>query len=109
MCMIKLLLALALPLGATDLYKASLPLYLGAATADIASSWGLQERNPLLGQGTFGPRQALRSAAITGGVVLGAHLAQRRWPALRRPLGWVLLVATGTRGGVAVHNARLHR
>ena len=107
--MIKLLLALALPLGAADLYKASLPLYLGASAADIASSWGLQERNPLLGRGIFGPSQALRSTAITGGVVLGACLAQRRWPRLRRPLGWVWLIATGTRGSAALHNSQFRR
>lgn len=108
MCMIKLLMALGLPLAGADLYKASLPLYLGAASADIASSWGLEERNPILGRGTFRAPQAVRSAAITGSVVLVAHLTQRKWPRLRRPLGWVMLGMAGTRGYVAIHNSRMH-
>ena len=101
-----LLLALLRPASGADLFSRSLPLYLGASTLDIASSYGLQERNPVLGRSPFGTRQALTSAAITGGVALGARFAAKRWPALRRPLGWVVLGMAGLRGGVAVYNWR---
>jgi hypothetical protein len=103
-----LLLALLLPSSGADLFSRSLPLYLGASTLDIASSYGLQERNPILGRGPFGARQTLTSGAITGGVALGAWALARWVPALRRPLGWVVVGMVGVRGGVAVHNWRQH-
>jgi len=65
------------------LYKASIPAVVAGSTADIATSWGRGELNPLLrgAQGTFGARGlALKSALVGGSTLAGWIIARHRHP-----------------------------
>jgi hypothetical protein len=51
--------------------------------ADVVSSVGRQEINPVLGRGQFGGGQIAIKAAIVGGIMLGQEIVARKMPALR--------------------------
>ncbi len=80
----------------------------GAEAADIQSSWGKREMNPVLAgpNGAFGARGALIKAAVTGGALLFEYLEYRRRPSgkLLRWLGLINFGTAGTIGGVAARN-----
>lgn len=75
-----------------------------SAVADVQSSWGRYELNPVLGRGQFGARQAAISAGITGGLLLLERPLVRHHPSLRKPLTVVNFVVSGIRFGVAAQN-----
>lgn len=81
---------------------------LSAATAlDIGSSWGREELNPILGRGTFGPRQAGVKLGIVGGSVLTEWLWLQHHPQHARIIATVNVGATGLTVGVAIRNFKL--
>jgi hypothetical protein len=91
------------------LYKVSVMTLLAAQSADIASSWGKYERNPILGQGQFGKRQvALKGGMAAGGLALEL-LIIKRWPKSRRVFRWVNFAGAGVVGATAVHNWTIPR
>lgn len=83
--------------------------YMGAAFADVASTQGLYERNPVLGRGQFNwDNQGVKSLAISAGVVVAAELVSRKWPKMRKPLKVVLWIGSAARMAAGVHNWRQH-
>ena len=99
-----LLACLAASSYAQPLYRAS-QIAVGVASAtDIASSWGRQELNPVLGQGTFGYRQTGIKLGILGASMVTAdRLTFKR---RRRLLTVVNFAVAGVMTGVAVRNYR---
>ena len=99
-----LVLLMSLSLAAQPLYRAS-QIAVGVASAtDIASSWGRQELNPVLGQGTFGYRQTGIKLGILGASMATAdRLTLKR---RRRLLTVVNFAVAGVLTGVAVRNYR---
>ena len=99
-----LMFSLCLPLAAADLWTASVAAYGGAQVADIASSLGKLERNPV-----FGQRFTARDAALKGGIAAGNITVQvlilRKWPSAKRAAAVVNFVAAGVVTVVAVRNA----
>lgn len=99
---------MALPLfgqeRAIDAYRASQLAFAAGATADIASSFGRTELNPILGRGQFGTQQAGRSIAISAGALLAGELIARKWPRSRKLLTWVNFASAGVRFGAAGRN-----
>lgn len=90
-----------------DAFQVSRGVALAGAIWDVRSSYGLVERNPLLGSGSFGHRQALTSMALTGVLVYLEGPLVRRHPSLRRPLTVANWVIGGVRFGVGVWNSRM--
>lgn len=80
-----------------------------AQVADAASSWRLQERNPLLrsGSGEFGYKGAAIKGATAAGMLLLEARFIRRHPDLARPFTVLNFVAAGVTSGIAVRNWRL--
>jgi hypothetical protein len=89
------------------LWKASIVTIAGAKVADIASSWGKREMNPIPGRGAFGGRQTAISGGITAGVVGMEFLVVKRCPKAARVFRWVNFGAAGVVSAVAVHNYQL--
>ncbi len=99
-----LALALTLPAKAADALLASQLSVATASLADVASSWGRQEANPLLGRGTFGARQFVEKEALTGVALSLQRPLLRRWPRLRREFVVLNWVTVGLLTGGAVYN-----
>jgi hypothetical protein len=80
-------------------------LLAGAETADIASSWGKSEANPLL---RTGPRFAYGSASIKLGVLAGSlaaqHFVVRKYPQAAPYFAASNLGATAALSAVAARN-----
>lgn len=90
-----------------DAFQTSRVAALAGAAFDVRSSYGLIERNPLLGAGSFGHRQAAMSMAITGALVYLEGPLVRRHPQLRKPLTVANWFIGGIRFGVGVRNSRM--
>lgn len=92
-------------------YAASVAALAASQTADIASSVGRHEINPILGTGRFGARQAGVKLAIFGGSMLAQRLLLRghehaEIERRRRALAKLnFAIAAGT-GAVAARNWR---
>ena len=98
----------AASLHAGDLGRSQAAL-LTATGADIASSWGMQERNPVLGTGQFGTAQASKAIGISIGMVLAERALTKKWPQSNKILRWVNWAGVGAHGAAAVHNWNLRR
>ena len=85
-------------------YRWSLVALSAASTADVASSWGLYELNPVLGNGQFGSRQLAIKAGITAALVGAEALTVRKHPNLRKPFTIVNWTAAGVLSGVVGWN-----
>ena len=77
-----------------------------STAADILSSRGLNELNPVNGRGPFGARQAGTSAAITGVTILAERLIVHRWPKAAGALRWCNVGLSIEHGAAAAHNWR---
>lgn len=96
-----LLLALAAPLAAQPLYRASQVAVVAASGLDVASSWGRHELNPLLGVGSFGGRQmGIKAASVGCSMVAADRLTVGR----RRK--WVTVANFALAGGLSFVAAR---
>lgn len=94
------------------LFSASEITLAGAAVADAASSWGLTERNPMLGN-QFDSRSVAIKAGITGAVLLAERRAlhnciPEECRYRRRIFKVINFVAAGGYSAAAVWNSRQH-
>ena len=91
-------------------WRVSQALLAGADTADVASSWGKNEANPLV---RAGQRFSYGSLAIKLGAVSGCLAAQhyiaRKAPEQIPFFATANLAAAAVLGGVAAHNATIPR
>lgn len=78
--------------------------FAAASVLDITSSWGKEELNPVLGRGTFGPRQAVTKAALAGGILYISTRTGAHHPRLTK---WALYVGAGITLGIATRNYRI--
>lgn len=76
-----LLFSLPLILVAQDL-RLKQALLVEAHAADILSSYGKYEANPVLGAGTFGPRQVLIKSSIAAAEIYVTSKTYKRHPKL---------------------------
>jgi len=92
-------------------YITSLAAWNVANTADVASSLGKWELNPLLssGQGTFTASGAARKLAISGAVELVEYRLVHRRPSALKKAALVNFVAAAAISGVAIRNFRVPR
>ena len=91
------------------LYRASLFTLAGAQAADIATSWGRRELNPLLTPGSstqrFGPQAVgLKSAFLSSSLVFQSFVIRRN-PKLRRPFAIVNFISAAALSAVALANS----
>ena len=79
---------------------------IAGRAADVATSWGGHETNPVLGRGRYGARQASIEFAATGAALVVEEMAARhRAPAKHMA---ITNLATGAvLGGIAVRNTRV--
>ena len=104
-------LVLVAPLGAADAGKVdfytSQSALLATTFADVMSSRGLVERNPILGRGNFTiANQGARALGLTGGLIAAEMLLVRRWPASSHVFHWVNFGGSAAHGFAAAHNWR---
>jgi hypothetical protein len=64
------------------LFRVSQAALAAGNGADVASSMGRQEINPVLGRGQFSGSQIAIKAAIVGGIMLGQEIVARKLPAV---------------------------
>ena len=92
--------------GAKRLWKWSLAAVAAGNAADVMSSVGRHELNPVLGVGQFG----LRATGIKVGISTAAaglqYLLVRRRPEAARKLAYVNFGMAAVTGGTAAYNAR---
>ncbi len=87
------------------LYRPSVAVAIGAQGADIASSWGGIEANPMLGRGQrFGWRMATVKAGVVGAGLLVQWIAVRRYPRHKRVAAIVNFGFAGATTVVATRN-----
>ena len=110
MRMFMALIALCVPLAAQDAnlrtWRWSIAAISAASAADAASSLGMYEINPVLGRGSFGPRQmAVKGAALTGTLAAQTWLL-RKHPRYAGTFAVINYISAGAFTGAAVHNFR---
>jgi hypothetical protein len=88
------------------LWKWSLAALAAATAADIASSVGQYELNPVLGRGRFGGRQIGIKLGIVGGSTLLQSIIVRRHPEYGKGFAYGNLGVGAVTGAVAVSNAK---
>lgn len=87
-----------------DLYWASVAAVGASKVADVRTSWGLHELNPVLGNPTYGVHDASVSIGLTAGLMVAEIAAVHKFPRLRRAFTRLNFVAAGATGAVAAHN-----
>lgn len=88
------------------LWVASCIALLAATSADMASSWGRNEANPMLrsGDGRFGARGASIKLAMAGAMIAPQFFVMRRAPGSQRLFTIANFAQAGLYTGVAVRN-----
>jgi len=88
------------------LWWASVAAMVGASILDTHSSWGRQELNPLLanGSGRFGGRALAIKAGVAMSVAGGQHFLLRSNPGARKIVSIANFSMAGVMGRVAMHN-----
>jgi hypothetical protein len=89
------------------LWKWSLAAVAAGNAADVATSMGRHELNPVLGAGTFGMRATGIKIGISTATVGVQYLLVRRHPQAARKLAIVNFGMAAATGGVAAHNVSL--
>lgn len=84
----------------------SVAALVGANAADVASSYGRQEANPLLrsGAGRFNARSAGIKIGIVGGVLALQSFALRKAPEAHRTLAITNFAGAGAMAAIAAKN-----
>jgi hypothetical protein len=103
-----LALAVAVPLQAKKPSKRwwiSVAFVAGSSAADIRTSWGRYELNPILGRGQFGARQAGIKIGLTTGLTLWQYWRIHKGKP-EKPMVFGNAIAAGVTAAVAAHNAR---
>ena len=107
---VALVFAACLPLAAQDrpLYWASVAAVTAANVADVHSSLGKLEANPLLrsADGRFGSRGVTIKSGIAAGNIGVQALILRRWPKARKAAAIANFIAAGALVAVAARNYR---
>jgi len=80
---------------------------VASTAADVVSSYGKSELDPVLGRGRYGMRQASLEFGITGAMIAVQEIAVHHKPFLAKRMAIVNLVRGGLFTGLAVHNERL--
>ncbi len=92
-------------LGAENrLWKWSLAAVAAGNAADMATSIGRYELNPVLGVGRFGPRAAGVKMGLSTAVIGMQYLMVRRKPEAARRLSYVNFAMAAATGGAAAYN-----
>lgn len=97
-----------LVIGGQMIYLASVASLIAAHVADVHSSWGRLEANPLLrsADGRFGVKGlAVKSSLVAGHLTIQA-LILRKWPKGRKTVAILNFALAGTVGVIAVRNYR---
>ena len=91
------------------LYRWSVIALTAANAADAASSWRLQEGNPLLAHpgSQFGMQSVLLKSGFVGASMLAQRIVIRRHPEWSKRMTWVNFATAGAIGAIAHHNAGL--
>lgn len=90
---------------ADRLYRTSVAVAIGAQGADIASSWGGIEANPVLGRGQrYGWQATSIKLCVVGAGLLIQRYVLRRHPQHKRAAAIVNLGMAGATAGVAARN-----
>src|SRR5690348_2401299 len=88
------------------LWVASCMALIAATSADMASSWGRNEANPMLrsGDGRFGARGASIKLAMAGAMIAPQFFVMRRAPGSQRLFTIANFAQAGLYTGVAIRN-----
>jgi hypothetical protein len=88
------------------LWVASCVALLAATSADMASSWGRNETNPMLrsGDGRFGTKGASIKLAMAGAMIAPQLFVMKRAPGSQRLFSIANFLQAGLYTGVAVRN-----
>lgn len=80
-----------------------------ASFADVGSSWGKQEANPLLrsSNGTFGAKGFGIKMGMVGGILFGQHMLVKKNPALANVMTFTNFGMAGMKTAVAFRNSRI--
>lgn len=94
-----------------DRYNVSVMALAATQAADVATSVGRHELNPVLGSGRFGARQVTIKAAIVGGSLLAQRLMLRSHDHAtvakrKRIFARMNFIMAGVTGVAAISNAR---
>jgi hypothetical protein len=92
--------------GGKRLWKWSLAAVAVGNAADVMTSVGRHELNPVLGVGQFGPRATGTKIGISSAVVGLQYLLLRRRPEAARKLACLNFGLAAAAGGAAAYNAR---
>ncbi|BDC52896.1 hypothetical protein F183_A52110 [Bryobacterales bacterium F-183] len=78
-------------------YRASQLALLGGMAADISSSWGCAEANPLLrsADGRFYAKGTVIKVGLTSAGLLMTHMFKRKFPKLEKPLAFMMGSTSG--------------
>lgn len=92
-------------------WKISAVALVGALAADIATSWGKREINPLVptAGGTFGGRSAGLKIGVTGGALVAQHFFLKKSPQAERAMTFTNFGMAGLLTSAAVSNARVSK
>ena len=93
-----ILILLALPLSAQS--RPSVAALIGAHSADVATSWGRREANPIIGD-RFGWRGLAIKSATTGGLL---YVQRRTGPRYRKVWTITNYVSAAVITSVAIRN-----
>ena len=90
------------------LYWSSVATLTAAHVADMHSSWGKYEANPLLrsADGRFGMKGVAVKSSIAAGNLTVQTLLLRKWPKARKAAAITNFVVAGVVIGIAVRNYR---
>lgn len=91
-----------------QIYYSSVASLTAAHVADVYSSWGRLEVNPLLrsADGRFGTGGAVVKSSLLAGNLTVQTLILRKWPKARRAAAILNFALAGTVGVVAARNHR---
>jgi hypothetical protein len=90
--------------AARRLYNWSAAALVAGNAADVASSFGRQEGNTVLGGGTFGTSQIALKGAIVAGSLIAQHFILKRHPESAKAVAIANFAMGGAFGGLAVRN-----
>lgn len=87
-------------------WVASCIALVAATSADMASSWGRNEANPMLrsADGTFGARGVSLKLAMAGAMIVPQYFIAKRAPGTQRLFTIANFIQAGMYTGVAVRN-----
>lgn len=91
------------------LYKWSVAALVAGNVADVASSWGRPEANPILARNhsNFGGSALAVKSGITGGMLVFQYFMTKKHPETKKSFMWTNFVSAGILGGVAARNQSL--